>query len=266
MKDKIRLVISGITGKMGRVLAKVALQSNDIELKAGIVSKDDPFRNLTLNDLHIANSEAPIYDIEQSSKILKETDVVISFTTPLAEVENIPVICRANVCLVLGTTGFTNEQFSFLQSEASKVPTVISSNFSVGANVMLYLASLTARALLNFDFSIIEAHHRTKMDSPSGTALSIASEVNKIKGYTEISTGRTGRSIRTDRELEIFSIRSGGIPGMHILLAGGDHEILKIEHNVFSREAFAKGALLAARWVLNKPPGIYTMKDVLDLR
>ncbi|MEM3637928.1 MAG: 4-hydroxy-tetrahydrodipicolinate reductase [Conexivisphaerales archaeon] len=265
MTEKISLIISGVTGRMGRCVARMAQLTEGVELAGGITSKGSSLLNKTFRDASIADSDALIYDIDTAKAVLDEADVVVSFTTPAAEIENIETFVRSDVCLVVGTTGFSDEQLAAYEERASKIPTVFSSNFSVGANVILQLVKSAVFSMRDFDFSIIEAHHRKKADSPSGTALAFAAEIIRGKGYTSIINGRSGRSVRSPSELEVFSVRSGGIPGIHIILAGGDHETLEIKHTVFSRDAFASGALKAAKWIVDKPSGIYSMSNVLGL-
>src|SRR5579885_3121439 len=213
MNDTLNLVISGVTGRMGKVVARLAHLENTIKLAGGIASKNNPLLKRTFRDAWIA-------------------DVVISFTTPAAEIENISAIRKSGARIVVGTTGFTPEQLAQFENEISKIPSVFSSNFSVGATVLQYLSKTLAMYLSNFDFSLIEMHHKRKIDSPSGTALSIASEISRYKGYSKVIHGRTGRSVRSLEELEIFSVRGGGIPGVHTILASGEYELLKLEHDV----------------------------------
>jgi 4-hydroxy-tetrahydrodipicolinate reductase len=265
MSDTLNLVISGVTGRMGKVVARLAHLENTMKLVGGIASKNNPLLKRTFREAWIADSDALIYDIDSAHEALSRADVVISFTTPAAEIENISTIRKSGTKMVVGTTGFSAEQLTQFENEISKIPSVFSPNFSVGATVLQHISKTLAKNLSAFDFSLIEMHHKRKIDSPSGTALAIASEITRFKGYSKVIHGRTGKSVRTPEELEIFSVRGGGIPGVHTVLASGDYELLKLEHDVFSREAFAYGSLLAARWIIDKPAGLYRMSDVLGL-
>jgi 4-hydroxy-tetrahydrodipicolinate reductase len=167
--------------------------------------------------------------------------------------------------VVIGTTGFSENQRARLESLVKPVPAVISPNFSVGANYLFALARELSRLPLGYDFSIVESHHSRKVDSPSGTASKLADIVKQQRGYTEIVHGRNGSSPRSASELEVFSLRGGGIPGQHEVLAAGPFETIRLEHTVFSRSAFAAGALLAAGWVIHQKPGLFGMEEVLGL-
>jgi len=265
MNDTLNLVISGVTGRMGKVVARLAHLENTMKVVGGITSKNNPLLKRTFREAWIADSDALIYDIDSAHEVLSRADVVISFTTPAAEIENVSAIRKSGARIVVGTTGFTTEQLTQFETEISKVPSVFSSNFSIGATVLQHISKTLAKNLPTFDFSLIEMHHKRKIDSPSGTALAIASEITRFKGYSKIIHGRTGRSVRSFEELEIFSVRGGGIPGIHTILAGGDYELLRLEHSVFTRDAFAYGSLLAAKWIIDKPAGLYRMSDVLGL-
>jgi 4-hydroxy-tetrahydrodipicolinate reductase len=166
---------------------------------------------------------------------------------------------------VIGTTGFTPAQKQELEKAITgRVPAVMTSNFSVGANMLFGLASSLRSLPREFDVSIMEAHHSGKADAPSGTALRLGEIVSKARGYSSNIHGRSGISKRQQGELEIVSLRGGGAPGEHAIFAFGPHEVLKLEHTVYSRSAFAQGALVAAEWVsTGMEKRIYSMLDVL---
>jgi len=148
------------------------------------------------------------------------------------------------------------------------VPAVIASNFSVGANFLIAMASALRALPQGFDVSIVESHHSGKADAPSGTALSIAEAVSKARGYLKTVSGRSGQSKRAPGELEVASLRGGGTPGIHAVHAFGPHEMITLEHLAFSRSAFALGALQAAEWVTarGREKKVYGMADVLGLK
>lgn len=149
-----------------------------------------------------------------------------------------------------------------------RLPAVIASNFSVGANFLIAISAALKGLPQGFDVSIVESHHSGKVDAPSGTALSIAQEVSKARGYTKTVSGRSGASKRAPDELEVMSLRGGGTPGIHTVYAFGPQEMITLEHVAFSRSAFALGALHAAEWVTAKgrEPRVYGMAEVLGLK
>jgi 4-hydroxy-tetrahydrodipicolinate reductase len=196
---------------------------------------------------------------------VKNADVYLSFTTPEAEMKNLPLVANLGIRIVMGTTGFSEDQSSTLKKEVGqKVPAVFAPNFSIGVSVLYKLLDSLKHLPDEYDISVVELHHRGKKDAPSGTAARIADIISDFKRYNKIIPGRSGLSIRQEGELEVSSIRAGGIPGIHEIYVAGAHEMLKIQHTSFSRSVFAQGALFAAKWVLDQErAGIYTMEDML---
>ncbi len=183
---------------------------------------------------------------------MKECDVAIDFSHANA----IDEICRAALhhgkSLVIGTTGHSQEQRTIIEEAAHSIPIVFASNFSVGVNVLFWLTRKTAE-LLGADFSpeIIETHHKMKKDAPSGTAKTLRDILKTAN--------------KTRREILIRSIREGEVVGEHTVLFNGLGEQLGLTHRAANREIFASGALRAAKWITQKPPGLYSMQDVLGL-
>jgi len=229
MKDsRVRVLLVGAAGRMGRTIVDLAKADPNID----IVAQCD------LGD--------PI------EPAMKNCDVVIDFSHAQAVDE----ICRAALqhgkSLVIGTTGHSQEKRRTIEKTAESLPIVFASNFSVGVNVLFWLTGKAAE-LLGHDFNpeIIETHHKTKKDAPSGTAKTLA-EVLK-----------TAQKIQN--EIPIQSIRKGEVVGEHTVIFSGPGERLEFTHRAGSREIFARGALRAAHWIMGKPPGLYTMQDVLGL-
>ena len=169
--------------------------------------------------------------------------------------------------IVVGTTGLTEEQNQLIRAAVeTKVPAVFSPNYSVGVNIMFKLAEALKAFPAEYNFSITEIHHTAKKDAPSGTAVKLGEIVSGIRGYTSTVHGREGTSVRKADELEIASLRAGGVPGIHDLIVAGPYEMLRIEHTAFSRSVLAQGAVYAAEWLSKQTnPGIYSMATVLGL-
>jgi 4-hydroxy-tetrahydrodipicolinate reductase len=228
MSSPLRVLLIGAAGRMGKTVRDLAKNDPDIE----IVAQCD------LGDL-----------IEPA---VKNCDVAIDFSHANA----IDEICRAalrhNKPLVIGTTGHSQEQRGIIEQTARSLPIVFASNFSVGVNVLFWLTREAAE-LLGRDFAaeIIETHHKMKKDAPSGTAKSLA-EVLK-------AAQKTGNGI------PIQSIREGEVVGEHTVVFTGPAERFELTHRAASREIFARGALRAAKWIVGRPPGLYSMQDVLGL-
>jgi 4-hydroxy-tetrahydrodipicolinate reductase len=237
------------------------------EITGAVAAAGEAAVGRTLRELGTADVEVRVRGPDSLGDLLQQSDVCISFTSAAAEVANLPTVIASGRPFVLGTTGFTNEQRRWIvDSISGKIPAVMTSNFSVGANVLYAIAATLGNLPKGFDISIVEAHHSGKADAPSGTAVTISEIVSKARGYSRTVHGRSGMSKRTSDELEVSSLRGGGVPGMHEIYAFGPNEMLKFEHMALSRSVFAEGALLASRWVTEgREPRVYDMLDVLGL-
>jgi 4-hydroxy-tetrahydrodipicolinate reductase len=235
------------------------------EISGAVAAAGEPGVGRTLRELGTANVDVRVRSPDALGELLQQSDICISFTSAAAEVANLPTVVASGRPLVLGTTGFTDEQRRWiLDSISGKIPTVMTSNFSIGANVLFAIAATIKSLPKDFDISVVEAHHSGKADAPSGTAVTIADIVSKARGYSRTVHGRSGASKRMPDELEVLSLRGGGVPGIHEIYAFGPNEMLKFEHLAFSRSVFAQGALLATRWVAEpREPRVYDMLDVL---
>jgi len=260
----IRLCIAGATGRMGSTLISEAVERG-FHIAGAVAAADDPNTGKTLNEAGVCSLNVPILPPTDLAEAVKDSEVYMTFTTPKAEVENLPKVADLGKRIVMGTTGFTDEQTNMLkEAVSSKVPAVFSPNYALGINMLFRLINALAVLPSDYDFSITEVHHTGKKDAPSGTAKKLGSLVSEARDYSETIHGREGVSPRKPGELEILTIRAGGVPGIHNLIIAGPHEMIRIEHLAFSRRVFAQGALFAAEWVQKQgKPGIYTMDDVM---
>src|SRR6266480_3933943 len=264
----IRICLVGATGRMGTLIAREA-QTGRFEVAGAVAATDDPGIGKSLRELGAGNIATRVSPPSRLAELLSGSDVCISFTSAQAEISNLPAVAEGGVPYVSGTTGLTPPQRKDVEAAlAGKVPAVIASNFSVGANLLIAMSAALKALPQGFDVSIVEAHHSGKTDAPSGTALSIAQEVSKARGYSRTVSGRSGASKRAPGELEVSSLRGGGTPGIHTVHAFGPHEMLTLEHVAFSRSAFALGALHAAEWVTAKgrERRVHSMAEVLGLK
>jgi 4-hydroxy-tetrahydrodipicolinate reductase len=258
---KIRLSISGATGRMGRRIAALALADRRFQLISGVERKSHPDIGRIIDGSH-----APIVDNVQ--EIISKTDVLVDFSVPQAILKNAAVAAKAKVALVVGTTGLNQSQFKKLKLSARRIPIVFSPNMSQGVNTLFRLVEKAAKALGSYDIEIIEAHHNLKKDSPSGTALKLADIAAEASGRYKkhFVYGREGFvGARKKREIGILAIRAGDIVGDHTVLIGDNGERLELTHRAHSRDCLAKGAIKAAAWVAKKRPGLYSMFDVLRI-
>lgn len=228
MTPPVRVLQVGAAGRMGKTIVDL--------------TKDDP-------NIEIA-AQCDIGD--PIGPAIRESDVVIDFSHPGA----IDEICRAALQhhkpLVIGTTGHSREQRGVIERTAQSLPIVFASNFSIGVNVLFWLTRKAAELLgRDFDAEIVETHHKMKKDAPSGTAKTLAELLKATQAI--------------ENEIPIQSIREGDVVGEHWVIFSGPGERLELGHRAASREIFARGALRAARWIMGKPAGLYSMQDVLGL-
>lgn len=262
----IKMGVIGL-GRAGKEIAKMILDQDDMKLVLAICASDSEFVGKDLGKvLETRDTGIIIAGSHHLEKSLHKNkpDVVIDFTVPEATLHHIRVCGKANVNMVIGTTGFTEIQEKNIAAVQKKDPIgiVIASNITLGVNLMMLLSRLTASILNNYDFEIVETHHRHKVDAPSGTAKKIAYEIEKGLNVYELSSVRKKKE---HNDIQIHALRAGGVIGRHRVLAVGENDKIEIIHESFSRKVFAEGALKAARFV-NKKAGLFEMKDVIDLR
>jgi 4-hydroxy-tetrahydrodipicolinate reductase len=265
-----RIVIAGASGRMGANLLRAAAETEATEL-AGAV--DRPDAEAVGRDAGELAGTGPL-GVTVSGNLadaLGAADAVIDFTRPEATTRHAQQCAEAGVPLVVGTTGFDAEQKAALDAAAGRIPMVVAPNMSIGVNLTFKVLDMVARALGDdYDVEVVEAHHRNKVDAPSGTALRMGEVVADALGRTledHAVYGREGHTGVRDRETIGFeTIRAGDIVGEHTVMFAGAGERVEIGHKASSRMTFASGAVRAARWLLGRPAGTYDMQDVLGLR
>jgi len=262
----IKIAVTGACGRMGGLIIENILKSDDMELVSAI---DVTHTGKDIGEvIGSGKSGIPVEDADDIDGVLERSDpdVLIDFTVAPAAVKNVLASARKKVNLVVGTTGFTGDQRSLMEKAIrdNNVAAVISPNFSIGVNVFWGLIAEAAKRLSDYDIEIIEAHHNQKKDAPSGTAVRAAEIISDTLGGTNFIYGRHGVSPR-QKEIGIHAVRGGDIVGDHTVLFAGDGERIEIKHQAHSRQAFAGGAVKAAKWVSNASPGIYGMQDVLGM-
>ncbi len=262
----LKICVAGATGRMGVAIIHEA-RAKGIMTIGAIEAPNSPAIGKTLIDCGITDQKTLILSSEEVVDAVKDADIFVSFTAPRADIINVPIVANLGKSIVLGTTGFTPEQYRQVTAAMSgKVPAVFSPNYSVGINILFKLAELLNAFPQGYDFSINEIHHTGKKDAPSGTAKKLGEIIANIRGYTKTVSGREGISPRLPEELEITAIRAGGVAGIHDLIVAGPNEMLRIEHTAFSRNVFAQGAVCAAKWLSKQnEPKVFSMADVLGL-
>lgn len=265
----IRIAVTGATGRMGRTIIEAINQQQGVSLGAAI---NRPGSSLVGSDAgEVAGiGKAGVLIVDDLQKVVDDFDVLIDFTLPEATVANLEVCTAAQKKIVIGTTGLTDEQKALLGQAAKQISVVFAPNMSVGVNLCLKLLEMAARVLGDdVDIEVIEAHHRHKIDAPSGTALAMGEAVADTLGrdLKECAVyGREGRTGERDRKTIGFeTIRAGDIVGEHTVMFADIGERVEITHKASDRMLFANGAIKAAFWTKGKDPGLYSMLDVLGL-
>ncbi len=260
----VGIVVTGACGKMGRAILKLALEDPGFEIAGLVEMKGHPMAGRA-HDLMGGRSPFISDDLPQ---ILTGADVVVDFTEAGATMDHFRMAAGKGVAHVIGTTGLKEDDLRTLR-ETKGARVVVSPNMSIGMNILFDLAQRVSSILGDaYDAEIVELHHRWKKDAPSGSALRIKDAVEagqKARAFTEVfgREGITGE--RKKDEIGVMSIRGGDIVGEHTLYFAGIGERLELTHKAWSRDNFARGALIAAKWLINQPPGVYSMKDVLGL-
>lgn len=265
----IHVAIAGAAGRMGRQLLDACSRVENIRCSVASEHPDSPFIGADAGEIAgIGRLGIPI--TADLALLVDRFDLLIDFTKPTVTIAHLALCRSAGKAMVIGTTGLSMEQKAEIAAGAARIPIVFAPNMSVGVNLCLKLLELAARTLGDsVDIEILEAHHRHKVDAPSGTALAMGQTIAGVLGRDlaqcavygrEGVTGERGRNT-----IGFATIRAGDIVGDHTVLFADDGERIEITHRASSRMTFAKGAARAAAWLANRPPGLYDMRDVLDL-
>jgi len=267
--SKVKIAIAGSGGRMGRALLEGVFQSEDLVLQAALEHGASPMLGRDAGELFGASCGVKISP--DVSAELKGADVLIDFTRPEGTLHHLDICRKLGVNMVIGTTGFNAQQKAQLGAAAQEIGIVFAPNMSVGVNLVFKLLETASRVLSRgYDIEIIEAHHRHKVDAPSGTALGMGEVIAKTLGRDLEKCAVYGREgvtgERAPSTIGFATVRGGDIVGDHTVLFAGTGERIEITHKASSRATFALGALRAARFLKTNPPGMYDMQDVLDLK
>ncbi len=254
---KIKITVSGGLGRMGSLLIKKTLRDKNLLLESVTEQKE-----IKKNKIHYKKN---------SIDSLKNTNVIIDFTRPNCTSEILKIATKLKKKIIIGTTGFNKKQQSEIIRASKKIAILQSGNMSLGINLLQYLSGILSKKILKeYEMEIHDAHHKMKIDYPSGTALMLGDAVAKGKGrnleqikgnifLNKIGKGKAGK-------INFFIKRKGKIPGTHSVIFQTPKETIELKHISKSRDLFADGAINAAKWLANKKPGLYNMHDVLKIR
>ena len=266
----LKIVVSGAAGRMGRRVLACALQDTQVEVVGGVEHPAHANVGMCIGEL-VGGSRSGARVVGDIDEVIEAAHVLIDFSQHEAAAAILDRAAARGKSLVVGTTGFSDEERKRLAGLAGSVPVVWSSNFSAGVNLLFHLVERSADILREeWDVEIVEQHHRYKADAPSGTALRLAqiiADVQDLKLAEALRHGRSGElGPRGEREIGISAIRAGDCVGTHTVIFGGMSEQLEFTHRATNRDVFARGALRAAKFVAGCRPGLYDMRDVLGLR
>lgn len=249
----LNIIVNGCHGKMGQVLVRQIIDDNELNIVAGIDRELDKL-NVTF----------PVYENIFDCK--EKAHVIIDFSSPRAIKELLKYGEKENIPLVIATTGMSSQDMDNIKKASLNIPVFYSTNMSIGINILLNLVQSAAKLMGNsVDIEIIEKHHNLKIDSPSGTAYSIAEKINEVFNHSmKYVYGRhSNEDRRKNNEIGIHAIRGGTIVGEHSIIFAGKDETIEISHSASSKNIFALGAIRAAKFIVNKEAGFYSMNDLM---
>ncbi|AHG60224.1 4-hydroxy-tetrahydrodipicolinate reductase [Buchnera aphidicola] len=264
-----RIAITGPMGRMGQILIQEIQKNKNTCLTAALVEKKHPLVNKDIGET-LGIGKIGVLITDELNKT-QDFDVLIDFTRPNATLNYLQYCSKLKKNIVIGTTGFSTEEINIIKKHSEKTAVIISSNFSIGINLLFQLIQKTTQIIgKKSDIDILEFHHRNKVDAPSGTALSIGEIIAKImkwdlnKNSIYYKKGITGT--RKENKIGFSIVRAGDIIGKHTVMFSSPGEEIKITHTASNRICFAKGAIESAIWIHQKKTGLFDMTDVLSFR
>jgi len=265
----VKVIIAGVAGRVGSRILTLALETEDVAVVGALEQDGHPLVGTRVGMNSGAGKPGVIVESDLQ-RCINNGDVIIDFTSHTASMEHLKTAAAHHKGIVIGSTGFSEGEQEQIKDFARNAKCVLSPNMSVGVNLMFDIIASVARVLGNdYDMEIVETHHRLKKDAPSGTAMkmariladSVGRDLNKTAVYHR--QGMIGE--RTHEEIGIQTVRAGDIVGEHTVMFAGVGERLEITHRAHNRDNFARGAIIAAKWLVHQPFGLYDMGDVLRL-
>jgi 4-hydroxy-tetrahydrodipicolinate reductase len=264
-----RIALMGATGRMGTAIVRAGVADQSVAVVAAVASAGSKSAGRDLGEL-AGVRPLGVRVLDELPPDLAGAQVVIDFSRPELSLRALNVCRAARVPIVIGTTGHGGEFEARVAAAAREIAVLVAPNTSIGVAVAQELVRIAAQALPgSFDIEIVEAHHKHKLDAPSGTALALADSAARARGLdpdADTLTGRTGQGTRREGEIGIASVRAGDIVGTHTVWFAGPGERLMVTHEATDRSIFARGAIRAAAWLAAQKPGRYSMTNVLGLK
>jgi len=264
------IVVTGAAGRMGHSLIAAAQRDPEIHLVGALEKSGNSAMGRDAGEVAGVGT-MDVVITATLDEIAEDWDVLIDFTFPGVTLNLLPLVSAAGRSMIIGSTGFKPEEMEFIRAFAAQQPHVLAPNMSLGVNLLFSLAADVAKRLGDgFDVEVLETHHRAKQDAPSGTALRLGEVLASTLGRDLADVGRYERhgmiGPRPEREIGFATLRGGDVVGEHTVFFYGHGERLELTHRATSRDTFATGAMVAAKWVRRQSPGLYDMQDVLGLR
>lgn len=266
----VNIIVAGSAGRMGKRIINIINETEGVSLTGAFEHPKSPFVGQDAGQV-AGIGESGVKISGSLDAIIDSGDVIIDFTLPDATMDNIKKASLAGKSMVVGTTGLTDAQLKDIKKTAEGIRLVLAPNMSVGMNVMFKIVAEMAKILGDdYDIEILEAHHRLKKDAPSGTAMGLARKLaeatNRDLEKTAVYSRHGIIGERTNEEIGIQTLRAGDITGDHTVMFGGIGERLELTHRAHNRDNFARGAIRAAKWILDRDAGLYDMQDVLGIK
>ncbi|MEO1958305.1 MAG: 4-hydroxy-tetrahydrodipicolinate reductase [Nautiliaceae bacterium] len=253
----MRVGIVGATGRVGQLLVKILKEENT------------PIGAVMFEGKQTIEFDKDTVITNDAEVLLQNCDIAIDFSAPKATEKLLEAAIKNPKPLVIATTGLNDHQMNLMQEASKKNPILYATNMSLGIAILKKLVEMVSEKLKDFDIEITEQHHRYKVDAPSGTALTLANHAAKARGLDlkkVMVTGRSGHvGQRSKDEIGVFAIRGGDVVGRHTVGFYNEGEFLELNHTATSRETFARGAIKAAKWLINQKPGLYSIDDALGI-
>lgn len=264
----VKICIIGAAGRMGKNIAEAVYNNENAEAAGAVDRKGSDALGQNLYEIAGCGKGGPVIS-DNILESAKNADVIIDFTGAEPTYNNLPLYEKAGKPVVIGSTGFSDEQKKAVEKLSEKIPLVLAPNMSLGVNVALELIKEAARLLKGYDIELVETHHNMKKDAPSGTAMAMAEAAAEGAGLNLAENAVYARhgiiGERKPNEIGIQTLRGGDVAGDHTVFFFGNGERIEITHRAHSRKTFAGGAITAALWLADKPKGMYNMKNVLGL-
>ncbi len=257
----LKVAINGAAGRMGAELIRLVAEDDALELACALEAGGHEALGADAGEhAHAGTLGVPVTDT-----LAAAADVLVDFSLPAGTMKCVAECAQKKVPMVIGTTGFSEDELDTIRNAASSIPILTAANMSTGVHVIRALVEKAVKTLgPDFDIEVVEMHHNRKVDAPSGTALFLArAAADAREEKTDFVLGRKGKSKRKPSEIGVHALRGGDVVGDHRVIFAGPSEVVEIRHTALSRTLFARGALRAARFIAGKPAGMYDMEDVL---